>query len=399
MRLRRLFPTKLRQTLVRAEEAAYRLTLTTLMPVNHLLARVLAQRFVAESVLHISGLVHVPYYTVAILRQHGMRADYLAVGDSPWWEKADFKYQPRRLGSISVLQEMWWVWRVVSRYEILHSHFIVTVSRTGWEWPLLRKMGRHIVVHYRGCEIRNRALNETLHPEMNICQECDYDPALCLTPLNALRRRLAAEYGSAYLITTPDLRDFAPNAVHIPFFATPANAAARRERTSKRIKIVHATNHRGIEGSRQIRAAIDEVIRRGHDVEYVELNGVRHERVLAELSNADLSIGKMKMGYYANLQIESMVSGVPTITYIRPDFMTEELHQSGFIFATLDNLADVIDYYISRPAALRLKRERARESILAIHDNAAIARQYMDLYKRLLTDGPSAAVATALDAQ
>ncbi len=142
--------------------------------------------------LHVSALVHVPYYTVRILREHGVTADYFAVGDSPWWNKADFHYQPRRLALVSVLQEMWWVWRVVSRYQIVHAHFIVTVSRGGWEWPLLSRMGRSIVVHYRGCEIRNREVNQRLHPDVNICQECDYQPRLCETPLNAHRRRLAA---------------------------------------------------------------------------------------------------------------------------------------------------------------------------------------------------------------
>ena len=48
-------------------------------------------------------------------------------------------------------------------------------------------------------------------------------------------------------------------------------------------------------------------------IQYVELTGVTHERVLRELADADLSIGKMKMGYYANHQIESMAAGMRMI--------------------------------------------------------------------------------------
>jgi hypothetical protein len=385
----------LTRTLIAAERAGYALTLALLTPINHLLARRLALRVVPGSVLHVSALVHVPYYTVRILRQHGVSAHYLAVGDSPWWDKADYHYQPRRLAFVSVLQEMWWVWRIVSRYEIVHSHFIVTVTRTGWEWPLLRQMGRHIVVHYRGCEIRNRDLNQQLHPDMNICQECDYDPAPCATALNVRRRTLAEQWGSAFLVTTPDMRDFVPQAVHIPFFVTRPEITPRSPSPGRRpFKIVHATNHAGIEGSRRIKAAIDAVIGKGHKIQYVELNGVTHERVLQELGDADLSIGKMKMGYYANLQIESLMAGVPAVCYVRPEFITEDLAKSGFVFATLDTLVDTLDYYLSHPDALEEKRREARRSILALHDNAAIAREYQALYAKLL----SKTVATAVDA-
>jgi hypothetical protein len=375
---------------VDAEAMLYAASLFVLTPVNALLARLLPSRVTRGSVLHVSGLVHVPYYTVRILREHGVTADYLAVGDSPWWDKADFHYQPRRLALLSVLLEMWWVWRVVSRYAIVHSHFMVTVTRTGWEWPLLRRMGRHIVVHYRGCEIRDRALNQRLHPVMNICQECEYDPAPCRMPVNVQHRALAARYGSAFLVTTPDMKDFAPAAEHIPFFVTRADAPAGTpsSRAGGAFKIVHATNHPGIEGTRLIREAIDEVRRRGYDLNYVELTGVPHERVLRELATADVSIGKMKMGYYANLQVESMVAGVPTITHVRPEFMTDQLRESGFIFATLDTLADVLEHYISQPEALAQKKRLARGSILAMHDNARIAAAYKALYARLPTDAP-----------
>ena len=390
--MRRWLPSWLYRFLVAADAVSYQVALSAAMPINRRLERALASRKRPGSVLHVSGMVHVAYYTTRILREHGVDADYLAVGRSPWWNRADHAMRPSRFGLIAVFQEMWWVWRVVSRYEIIHAHFIVTVSRTGWEWPLLRRMGRHIVVHYRGCEIRNRELNMQLHPDVNICSECDYDPWLCATPLNARRRALAAGFGSASLVTTPDLKDFAPQATHIPFFVTRPDlgGAAPKDRRSptRPFKIVHATNHRGIEGSARIRDAVEKV-GQTIPIDYVELTGVTHERVLAELATADLSIGKMKMGYYANLQIEAMMSGVPTITWVRPEFMTDALRDSGFIFATLDSLAEVLTFYLTHPEELKERRQRARESILRLHDNAAIAAQYRDMYQRLRETTPA----------
>ncbi|HJU43103.1 MAG TPA: hypothetical protein VJ691_09830 [Vicinamibacterales bacterium] len=384
MTLKDLIPPAVRQWLLAVEEWVYRATVVALSPINAALAALLARRVVPGSVLHISSMVHVPYYTVAILREHGVNADYLAVGNSPWWQKADHHFRPTRWPIASVLKEMWWVWSVVSRYDIIHSHFMVTLTRFGWEWPLLTKIGRSIVVHYRGCEIRDRGRNMQLHPAVNICQECDYDPYLCRMPVNVRRRRLAAAHGAAFLVTTPDMQDFAPAAQHVPFFIMRSDLPARRPRAAGApFKIVHATNHPGIEGTRHIRAAVDALRARGHAIDYVELRGVTHARVLEELNDADLSIGKLKMGYYANLQIESMMAGVPTVTSVRPEFMTEALRESGFIFATLDTLEQVLEHYLTHPDALAAKQARARSSILALHDNATIAGLYRQIYAGL----------------
>ena len=377
----------LKDRLLAIEAIGYEITVVLLTPLNWLLARLLASRVVPGSVLHVSVMVHVPAYMVGILREHGVSADYLAVGDSPWWHTADWHFRPTRWPVVSVLKEMWWVWRVVSRYEIIHSHFMVTLSRAGWEWRWLKQMGRRLVIHYRGCEIRDRELNMRLHPLGNICQECDYRPYVCQTPTNVRRRPLAAAFGDAFLVTTPDMKDFAPAAQHIPFFVTRPDPPLARERPAGApFTVVHATNHPGIEGSRQIRDAVNAVAARGHAIELVELRGVTHDRVLRELATADVSIGKMKMGYYANAQIESLAAGVPAITFVRPELVTDDLSQSGLILATLDTLATVLEYLVTHPEALAAKRAAARASVLRLHDSAAISRQYAALYQSLRND-------------
>ena len=110
--------------------------------------------------------------------------------------------------------------------------------------------------------------------------------------------------------------------------------------------------------------------------------------MLDELADADLAIGKMKMGYYANAQVESLMAGVPTVTYVRPELMTDELRESGFIFATLETLEAVLEHYLRHPEALAAKRAVARESILGLHDNAAIARAHIAIYEALGASQP-----------
>src|SRR5262249_9743660 len=153
-----------------------------------------------------------------------------------------------------------------------------------------------------------------------ICQECDYNASICTSKINRKRRRLAEKYGDLFLVTTPDMKDFVPEAEHLPFFAPEVkpNAYALQCSNSTRnkdeIKIVHVTVHPGIEGTKHIQAVIDQLREKGFKINFTFLKNVPHERVFEELADADLAIGKMKMGYYANAQIESMSFGVPTVT-------------------------------------------------------------------------------------
>jgi hypothetical protein len=370
---------QVKDALLAVESAGYAVTARALYPVNWCVARLVASRMTPRSVLHISGMVHVAFHTVRLLREQGVRADYLAINTSPWWNDADFCFRPTRWPLLSVLKEMWWVWTLVARYEIVHTHFMAGVTRSGWEWPLLKQIGRRVVVHYRGCEIRDRALNQRLHPGMNICQECDYSPPLCV--VNAPRRAIMAEVGDAFLVTTPDMKDFAPDAVHVPFFITREQAAAPGgRRPGAPFKIVHATNHPGIEGTRHLRRAVESLRAKGHAINFVELRGVTHERVLAELADADLTVGKMKMGYYANFQVESLAAGVPAVTYVREELVTDEITRSGLILATLDTLEATLERLITTPEELEAKRRLARQSVAALHDNQAIAGQVKAVY-------------------
>jgi hypothetical protein len=363
----------------------YRLTIWILYPASWIFSLWRRERFVPGSVLHISYMVHVPYFMVQTLRKHGFRADYMALGNSPVWDRCDYPVHLSRWPFLRVFQEFFLLWRILSRYQIIHCHFMMTPSLTGWEWFFLKKMGRKIVIHYRGCEIRDSEKIRAAYPDVNICQECDYASPPCRNKTILRKRVLASKYGDLFLVTTPDLKIFAPRAIHFPFFTPeidpPSSGNGREQGKKKKFLIFHATNQPGIEGTKYIRKVVANLADKGYLVEFAFVQGAPFPEVLAGLAHADLAVGKMKMGYYANGQIESLWMGVPTITYVRPEFMTEELENSGFIFSSLARLEETIEYYLNHPDELRRKSAIARASILRNHDNEKLVRQLVRLYR------------------
>lgn len=355
-------------------DIAYAAMLGLAYPIAWLYALTRPAPKLAKSVLHVSYMVHVPWHMTRILRKYGWQADYLAVGSSAHWDRCD--YQKRRANPLfSPWYELWLFWRVVSRYEVVHFHFMITMTRTGWEVPLLKRMGRRVIAHYRGCEARDRDLNMQLHPDMNICQNCDYNAEICTSALNRRRRAIATRHADAEMVTTPDMLDFVPNAIVSSFFIPDGIDAQAREPWDghRPLRMVHVTNHPGIEGTEGVRRAVEGVRARGFEIDFVHLRDVGHAEVLAALRDADLAIGKMKMGYYANSQIESMMCGVPTITWIRPEFMNDELRDSGFIVCHPAELEATLLAYLSDPSALAAKQRLARSSIYRRHDEKHIA--------------------------
>lgn len=357
-----------------------------LKPINHLLVKQRQHIVYPKSILHISYLVHIPFYTVELLKKKGLKADYLAIGKSNTWKHCDYQFiRFRGLGILRAFQEFFFFWKVVAKYDIIHMHFMLGLSESGWELPLLKKMGRKIVVHYRGCEIRDREKNMQMHPYMNICQKCDYNASICKSPINQQRQKLLNRYADLFLVTTPDMKDFIPQAHVMPFFSPEIepNLIHLKRKEKQKFKIFHTTNHPGIEGTEEIQNAIENLRAKGHDIEFTFLKDVSHEEVLRECASADLAIGKMKMGFYANAQIESMALGIPTITYIRPEFITNELRESGFIISTLDELENVIEFYITNPEQLARKQHLARSSILKLHDNDELVKKMVEFYTQI----------------
>ncbi|HEY1037802.1 MAG TPA: hypothetical protein VGF30_00275 [Bacteroidia bacterium] len=340
-----------------------------------------------DSVLHISYMVHIAYFTVKILRENGVKADYLAIGHPGKWQ-ADYIFAPSygHLSAKERIREFMFFWKVVARYRVIHSHFMMTLTPSAWEMKFFRMLGGKWVVHGRGCAERVKEVNIKLHPKMNICQQCDYNARICTDPVNVMRRKMTAEYADHVLVTTPDMLDFIPTAEHMPFFFPPVDVQENNNSGKKTgpFKIVHVTNHPGIEGTEHIRKAVDNLKGKGYDIDFMFLTNMDNSEVLEVYKTADLSIGKMKMGYYANAQIESLYVGVPAITYVREEFVTPEIERSGLILAHLDNLEEVIRFYIDNPDKLKEKRDIAKRSVIELHNNTRIAQRYKEIYLNLL---------------
>ena len=129
--------------LIRIWNVVYRLTLLLLSLLSYALLKRRNEAY-SDSVLHISYMVHVPYYMVKTLRKTGIKADYMAIGSSLVWDKCDYAITYSKWPHIRALQEVLIFWKVVSKYEIIHSHFMIMLTNSGWELPVLKGLAERL---------------------------------------------------------------------------------------------------------------------------------------------------------------------------------------------------------------------------------------------------------------
>ncbi|MBF0323976.1 MAG: hypothetical protein HQL42_02785 [Alphaproteobacteria bacterium] len=366
---------------------AYFCAALVMLPLN--LAIALVMRFFCRrgTVAHIGGLYHLHYQYVEVLRSRGVPATFFAVGPERRWRIADHHLPDLQWLFLDLFRDMWFFWRYLARHEVIHSHCLIGLSHYQWEFLVLKVMGRRLVGHFRGCEGRERAAMRTAEGEAGICQECDYFPNyLCEFQENRRRRLVARHLCDALLVTTPDLLDLWPTARHLPFFLpvdAPAEISERPAWTpdcGRPLTIVHVTDQPGIEGSEEIRRCLARLRNAGLPIEFRHVTGASRDEVYAALAEADLSIGKMRMGYYANAQIEAMIMGVPTVTWVRDDLRSPELEDSGLIICTLPKLEETVRGLIENPDLLAAKKRIARDRVVQMHGVDSIVSGLYDAY-------------------
>lgn len=365
----------------------YRLTSRLFYPVNRVLVLVYRHKK-PHGVLHISTVTHQPYVITHHLRAQGFAADFLAKGEG-WLsyneEGWDFRMsRPLLPGPIRFLYEFCWAWALYPRYEVIHSHFLQMIGSGFWELPFLKRMGKKVVFHFRGDDIRRKKVNLQLNPDLNCCQECDYPKEYCENSQRDFLAQKAKRYGSLFLVTTPDLNDFFPEAIHFPFMLPelPGQIPPLRmkEGFGKPIKILHLTNHEGIDGTSHLVEAVHRLRQEGYEVELLSPRKVPFQEILQIYPEVDISVGKLRMGYYANAQIESMYFGIPTMCHIRENLLNK-IPGCPIINVRPETLYDKLRYFLDHPDELMKRGKRGPAFVRKHHSGDLLAKRLIDLYR------------------
>jgi hypothetical protein len=194
---------------------------------------------------------------------------------------------------------------------------------------------------------------------------------------------LTAKYGDRFFVTTPDLVDFFPGSTHMPFIEpvlldidriTPAPKAAGV------FRVVTSSNHHGIDGTRFVVDAVDRLKNEGHPIELVVVSKMPMREALAVYKSADVYAGKLRLGYYNNANIETMVMGVPNMSFIRDEYQ-HLAPDCPIINTTPDTVYAQLRYNLSHRDELRAIGARGPAFVKQYHGAELLTARLIEEYE------------------
>lgn len=297
---------------------------------------------------------------------------------------------PSRPRGWSHLAKAWRALQVAGRYDVYHYHFASSLLPKPLRFPdarLNRRLGRRVIVEFWGSDVRKPSIETARNPWY--VNSYDEDDARADAVMHAWA---GITGGHALLPDHTFVAAAAPHFRHLHFVPQ----AIRCDRFSPHYpeaendcpRVVHIPSQQAFKGTELVRAAVQRLQARGLRFEYREVSGVSHAEAMRACREADLVVDQMRAGSHGVFAIEAMALGKPVLCYILPELFATYPEGFPLVNANPDTLDAVLAEWIGAPGARRRARGiESRRYAERVHDAPVVARQLLDVYRRLPGSG------------
>jgi hypothetical protein len=200
-------------------------------------------------------------------------------------------------------------------------------------------------------------------------------------------------------VSTPDLLEAVPEAVHLPVAIDLEAWEARRRAAhpAPGFVVLHAPSDPAIKGTRHVTAAV-EALRAAHpDVRLELIQREPAERAHARYGAATVAVDQVHLGWYGLFAVEAMALALPVLCYIRPALDRPEL---PLVRTDRERLAaDLATLYRATPAERSAVGAKGLAYVRSMHALPVVSRALLALYETRVLGRPALATATTGDPQ
>lgn len=263
-------------------------------------------------------------------------------------------------------------------YDVFHLYFGNTLLPHPYpDLPVLRALGKRIVFHFCGCDIRPRE-HMLRNYSLSACTDCVSQGCKQLKHPDLTACDVA-------LVSGPDLLEFVPGAHVLPGAVDLekwAPKVSRRETVSQAdpVRILHAPTDREIKGTKYILSAVERLKAAGYPVEINLLEGLTHEQVQVLSEQADLVADQLMLGAHGMFAVEMMARGLPVICRIRDDLRRFYPPDLPLITAEPGSIYGVLESLVTQPERWADLGRRGVEYVRREHEMHRVAALALSLY-------------------
>lgn len=214
--------------------------------------------------------------------------------------------------------------KAIFYYDVFHFFWGVSLFDFwvfhGLDLPLLRLLKKKVIVHFRGTDIFNMDYYEYLN-RLALGEQVPPPPKSRHD--QQVRINLWRKYANEIWVSTPDLKQLVPEGRIIPQVIDVAECKhyAKTSTIGHVFRIGHAPSRRNTKGTAFLVDAVHALQKKGIPVELDLIEGELPHLVLERLSQCDVVVDQLLLGWYGKVTVEAMALGKPVLCYIDPDLM------------------------------------------------------------------------------
>lgn len=246
-----------------------------------------------------------------------------------------------------------------------------------------RRLGRRVVVEFWGGDLRM--------PDIEAARNPFYVPHPSEDGSGRDRLRRWMEVTDGHVVVADHFGD-----AHLEGIATHVHVVGQRVDLARFTPrppdpdraepiLLHAPSNLEVKGTSVIRAAVEELERRGRRFRYVEMTGVTNDQVLAILADADIVIDQIRLGSHGIFAVEAMAAGKPVVCRISDEMAAAYPADLPIVSADPTDLTDVLDGLIADGERRHRLGVAGRAYAETHHDHRLVARRLLDVYASLPT--------------
>ncbi len=270
---------------------------------------------------------------------------------------SDYRYVPQKL-----------INELLNSYDIFHFHFGTTLYPDNSDLPILKKLGKILIMQYWGSDVRRLSLIKKFNP---YALSKNLDEKAIVSKL-----KFFAENIKYVFVEDQELYECVKD-IHEKIFVIrqainlkeyqPSYKDYQDYQSNNIVRIVHAPTDPIFKGTKYIQEAIKKLSRR-YNIDFTLVQGLAHSEAIEIYKTADIIVDQLHSSGYGLFAIESMALAKPVVIWIPDYFLNKYPEAPPVIRASPDNIEQVLEYLINNREILTDIAKRARMYVEKYHD-------------------------------
>lgn len=272
----------------------------------------------------------------------------------------------------------------VHRFDLFHFHYGYTMAPEFVDLPLLHSLGKPVVMHHWGNDVRTHALASLNNPW--VFTE-DSPPAEKVDEsLRKLTQYIKYAIVQDYEVY-PYVAPYYKKVFVLPIAFDVSSVTPSYPSTSQTNPlIIHAPTNPAFKGTAYIEDAIKKLQHEGFTFRYKRIEKMSNAEALSLYKEADIVVDQILCGSYGMFAVETMSLGKAVVGYIREDLVDKFPEVPPIVSANPTQIYQELKQLIQHPELRNKIGKQGRKYVENHHDLPVVTKQLLKIYKQVSQD-------------